>query len=118
MNSRIAGMWRIAGEVVLRSQLVIVASETPIWVATCVCKSLRSKRRLRMWSPKLLIFIGYSVGFGFASLICEWQKGNAGMPVRILRRSHARMPLHAAANSALREQDLRAAARSDRYSHR
>ena len=50
--------YRIAGEDALRSQFVIVVVSTPICCATSDWKRLRSNRRLRMCSPKVLISFG------------------------------------------------------------
>jgi len=51
----IADMYRMAGTAALCSQFVIVILSTPMQSATCFCKSLRSRRCVRMWSPNVLI---------------------------------------------------------------
>jgi len=51
-------MYRIAGMDALPSQLQIVVVSTPICSATSDWKRSRSKRRLRMWSPKVLSCCG------------------------------------------------------------
>jgi hypothetical protein len=54
-NSMMVGTYRIAGEDALRSQFVIVVVSTPMRSATCFWRRLRFSRRLRMWSPNVLI---------------------------------------------------------------
>lgn len=75
----IAGMTDNAAVFRCPSQFVTVAVVTPMRSAACFWDSLRSRRRLQMWSPNVLICLGYTGEGGLGALSASWQKGNAGM---------------------------------------
>ncbi len=58
------------------------------------------------------------MGTGLFAFSARWQKGNAGMSLRIFRRLDARVPLLATSDSALRFENFRPADRPHRYPHR
>ena len=43
-------------------------------------------RHLRRWSPMVFGAVGYPSGGSLGALNVTWQKGNAGMPLRLLHR--------------------------------
>lgn len=88
------GIQQRAGVVWPSSQFVMVVVSTQICSATSRCKSPRSSRRLRRWSPSVRSCLGYPGEGGFCPRKSTWQKGNAGM--RVSRPQHHELDAHIA----------------------
>jgi len=78
----------------------------------------RSSLRFLIWSPKVFSIFGYLGDFGFLAFRVAWQKGNAGMSLRLPHRPAKGMRLHAATNPTLSFPRLRPAPRPHRHPSR
>ena len=100
-RSRSRGMNLRAGRVRSRSQLSTVHGLQPIRCPTSFWLSPRSSRRFRSCSPRVTGSLGYCGSTGFGPLRTNWQKGNAGVPLRLAGTSEARLHVRAGGCGAL-----------------
>ena len=90
-NARIRGTNFRAGRVQPRSQLSTVHGLQPIRCPTSFRVSPRSSRRFRSCSPRVTGSLGYCRSMGFGPRRVNWQKGNAGVSMRLAGASEARL---------------------------